>query len=69
MPIGQVDEKFINFADVQSKQLNDRSKMYYTQNPENNVFSLTLRYGVGEREFRKLGIAADLMNNGTYECN
>ena len=71
MPIGQVDEKFINFADVQSKQLNDRSKMYYTQNPENNVFSLTLRYGVGEREFRKLGIAADLMNNagimGAYE--
>ena len=53
------------------KQLNDRSKMYYTQNPENNVFSLTLRYGVGKRQFPKLGIAADLMNNagimGAYE--
>ena len=45
--------------------------MYYTQNPENNVFSLTLRYGVGEREFPKLGFAAELMNNagimGAYE--
>ena len=63
LPIGHVEEKFINFADVQSKPLNERSRMYYTPNPENNVFSLTLRYGVGEREFPKLGIAADLMNN------
>lgn len=63
MPIGHVDEKFIDFSDVQTKKLNDRSQMYYTQNPENNVFSLTLRYGVGEREFPKLGIAAELMNN------
>lgn len=63
LPIGRVEEKFINFAEVQSKPLNDRSKMYYTSNPENNVFSLTLRYGVGEREFPKLGIAAELMND------
>lgn len=71
MPIGQVEEKFLDFNEIQSKQLNDRSKMYYSQNPENNVFSLTLRYGVGVRDFPKLGIAADLMNNagimGTYE--
>ena len=71
MPIGQVNEKFMDFSDVKIKQLNDRSKMYYTQNPENNVFSLTLRYGVGKRQFPKLGIAADLMNNagimGAYE--
>lgn len=71
LPIGHVEEKFIDFGDVKTRQLNDRSKMYYTQNPENNVFSLTLRYGVGERELPKLGIAADLMNNagimGSYE--
>ena len=71
MAIGQVDEKFIDFSDVKVQQINDRSKLYYTQNPENNVFSLTLRYGVGEREFPKLGIAAELMNNagimGAYE--
>lgn len=71
MPIGQVNEKFIDFSDVKTKQFNDRSKMYYTENPENNVFSLTLRYGAGEREFPKLGIAASLMNSagimGAYE--
>lgn len=71
MPIGKVDEKFMDFSDVQIKKLNERSKMYYTKNTENNVFSLILRYGVGEREFPKLGIAAELMNNagimGAYE--
>lgn len=71
MPIGTVTESFMNFSDVQSRKINDRSKLFYTQNPENNVFSLTLKYGVGEREFPKLGIAADLMNNagimGAYE--
>lgn len=71
MPIGHVDEKFIDFSNVQTRKLNDRSQMYYTPNTENNVFSLTLRYGVGEREFPKLGIAAELMNNagimGIYE--
>ena len=71
MSIGQVEEKFIDFNDVKEQKLNDRSKLYYTQNPENNVFSLTLRYGAGEREFPQLGIAAELMNNagvmGAYE--
>ena len=71
MPIGHVDEKFIDFSNVQTRKLNDRSQMYYTPNTENNVFSLTLRYGVGEREFPKLSIAAELMNNagimGIYE--
>ena len=71
MGIGQMEEKFIDFNDVKVQALNDRSKLYYTPNTENNVFSLTLRYGAGEREFPKLGIAAELMNNagvmGAYE--
>ena len=71
MGIGQVEEKFIDFNDVKVQALNDRSKLYYTPNTENNVFSLTLRYGAGEREFPKLSIAAELMNNagvmGAYE--
>lgn len=71
LPIGQMDEKFVNFDEVQIKKLNDRSKMYYTPNKENNIFQLIVRYGAGEREFPKLGFAASLMNNagvmGTYE--
>lgn len=71
MPIGTVDEKFIDFGDVKVKQLNERSKMYYVPNKENNIFRLVLRYGAGTQEFPKLGIAAELMNNagimGSYE--
>ncbi|MDR0989728.1 MAG: insulinase family protein [Prevotellaceae bacterium] len=71
IPIGQVDEKFMDFSDVQTRELNTYSKMYYVPNPENNVFSMTLRYGAGTRQFPKLSIAATLMNNagimGAYE--
>ena len=63
LPIGQMEEKFANYGEVQIKQLNERSKMYYTPNKENNVFQLIVQYGVGEREFPKLGYAAQLMNN------
>ncbi|MDR0894320.1 MAG: insulinase family protein [Prevotellaceae bacterium] len=71
IPIGQVAENFTNFTDVQEKKLNDRSKMYYSPNPENNVFSLSVRYGAGTRIFPKLDIAASLMNDagimGAYD--
>ena len=71
LPIGQVEEKFMNFGEVQTKRINDRSKLFYTANSENEVFSLTLKYGAGERTFPKIGIAANLMNNagimGIYE--
>lgn len=71
LPIGAVKEEFMNFGDVQIKQINDRSKLFYSKNTENEVFTLTLKYGVGTREFPKLAIAANLMNNagimGAYE--
>lgn len=71
LPIGQVEETFADYSDVQSKKLNDHSIMYYTPNKENDIFRLTVQYGAGEREFPQLGYAADLMNNagvmGTYE--
>ena len=72
LPIGQVDEKYLDFDEVQIKNINDRSKLFYTYNPQNQVFSLTLRYGVGEKEFPQLGIAASLMNSagimGLYDA-
>ena len=63
MPMGKMEEKFIDFSDVQVRQLNDHSKMYYTPNTENNIFQLVVQYGVGTQEMPKLGIAASLMNN------
>ncbi|MDL2303720.1 insulinase family protein [Bacteroides sp. OttesenSCG-928-D19] len=71
MPIGTVNENFLNFDDVQVKPVNERSKVFYTHNTQNEVFTLILKYGVGTKEFPKLDIAADLMNNagimGAYE--
>lgn len=71
MPMGETEEKFIDFSDVQVKALNDRSRMYYTPNTENNIFRLVLQYGAGTDEFPKLDVAASLMNNagvmGFYE--
>ena len=40
-----MEEKFADYGEVQIKQLNDRSKMYYTPNKENNVFQLVVQYG------------------------
>ena len=63
MPDKKTEGKIFDFNDVTVKQINDRSKLFYTENPENDIFSMTIRYGVGERVFPKLGIATSLMNN------
>lgn len=63
MPIETVEEKFLDFSDVQIRKINDRSKLFYVNNPENELFTLTLKYGAGTNDFPKLGIAASLMNN------
>ncbi|MDR0542415.1 MAG: insulinase family protein [Dysgonamonadaceae bacterium] len=59
--------KFKNdFADMNSviaKPINERSKFFYTQNPENNIFTLVLKYGVGAKKMPKLELAAPLVNN------
>ena len=71
MPIGTVEERFIDFSDIQTKPLNERSTLYYTPNRENNVYQLVLRYGAGTNDFPKLKMAAELMNSagvmGAYE--
>lgn len=71
MPIGTVKEEFLDFDEVKVKPVNEHSKIFYTQHTDNEVFTLILRYGVGTKEYPKLGIAANLMNNagimGVYE--
>lgn len=71
MPIRELAPVFADFNDVQIKKVNDRSKLFYTQNKENSIFTLTLKYGVGTREMPKLQYAVNLMNNagimGAYE--
>lgn len=59
----QVEEKFVDWGKVQERQLNDYSRVYYTQNTENDVFTLVLKYGAGTERFPKLAYAAGLMDN------
>ncbi len=63
MPVKRLPVKFADMNEVQTKQVNDRSKLFYTKNPENNVFTITLKYGIGTAKMPKLELAAQLMNN------
>lgn len=56
-------ETFVDWSTVQERQINDYSRLYYTKNEENDVFSLVLRYGAGSEVFPKLPYAASLMDN------
>lgn len=71
LPIGNVEEKFEDLNGIAIRQVNTRSKVFYNQITTNDVFTLTMKYGVGTKESPKLGIAAELMNNagimGAYE--
>lgn len=63
LPVKQVEPSYADFNEVQIKPINKRSKLFYTPNKENNVFTLTLKYGVGTREMPKLDYATALMEN------
>lgn len=63
MAIAKAEEKFTDWNKVQERQLNDYSRVYYTQNTENDVFTLVLKYGAGTEVYPKLAYAANLMGN------
>lgn len=63
MPIEDVDYTFNDFGDVTKTQLYNGVTMFYTPNTKNDVFSLTLKYGIGTAEMPKLKYAADLLNS------
>lgn len=63
MATNAMAEKFIDWSNVQERKLNDYSRVYYTKNVENDVFTLVLKYGVGTEVLPKLGYAASLMAN------
>ena len=63
IPVKRLPVKFADMNEVQSRQVNDRSKLFYTKNPENNVFSIEIKYGIGTARMPILEWAAPLMNN------
>ncbi|MFH0866925.1 MAG: insulinase family protein, partial [Bacteroidota bacterium] len=54
---------FVNFnEDVQVAELTKGVMLYYTENPENDIFTLMIKFGVGKYKIPQLSYAADLMN-------
>ena len=63
MPKGELKQTFNNFNDVQVKSIGENVTLHYTPNDKNDVFTLTLRYGVGAHEMPLLPYATILMND------
>ncbi|MDR1763874.1 MAG: insulinase family protein [Dysgonamonadaceae bacterium] len=63
LPVKYLKNSFADMNEVQSRQINDRSKLFYTVNPVNDIFSLTLKFGIGTEKMPKLEYAVSLMNN------
>ena len=60
---GAVTDTKMNLSKVQSKKINELSELNYTNNPNSNIFDLTIRYGAGTKVYPKLAYAATLMND------
>ncbi len=63
MPVGAVKEEYNNFADVTKTKLYNDVTLFCTENKENDIFTLTLKYGVGTDKMPKLEYATQLMNS------
>lgn len=61
IPMGSVKEEFCDMSEVKQIKIDDHIRLYYTENPKNDIFSLTLRYGVGTDKLPRLGYAVSLM--------
>lgn len=62
MEVKPMEATFNNFADVTKVKIDDHITLHYTHNNQNDIFSLTLIYGIGTEKMPKLEYAVDLMN-------
>ena len=63
LPEGAVKETYMDMSDVQVSQLDENIRLHYTKNTKNNIFTLTLRYGVGTKKIPMLEYSVALMNS------
>lgn len=63
IPVTPVQEVFNNFDDVKVTEIYDGVKLNYTENKQNNIFTLLIKYGVGTKKMPKLEFAVPLMNS------
>ena len=62
LPKGEVKLTYNNFSDVQVRDLGDNVTLRYTPNDKNDIFTLNLRYGVGEDKMPMLPYVTAVMN-------
>ena len=63
LPKAQMKQTFNDFNDVTVSKLDENITLHYTPNTKNDVFTMTLRYGVGEHEMPLLPFATALMED------
>ncbi len=63
IPVNHVPEEYNDMNDVKTLKLYDGINLYYTENSQNDIFTLTIRYGVGTKKMPKLEYATSLMNS------
>jgi len=63
MPIDKVTEEYNDFADVKYIKLYDGINLFCTENKQNDIFTLTIKYGVGTKKMPKLKYATALLNS------
>ena len=61
LPKGELKQTFNDFNDVKVSTIAENVKLHYTANDKNDLFTLTLRYGIGAEEMPLLPFAAQLM--------
>jgi len=69
LPKGELKQTFNDFNDVQVSSLGENVTMRYTKNTKNDIFTLTLRYGIGAHEMPMLPYATQLMENAGIQGN
>ncbi len=64
VPMGELDEDFVDFTkDFQQGTLSEGVDLFYTPNPENDIFSMRIIFGAGSHEIPAIGLATSLMNS------
>jgi len=63
LPVKYATDAFAKMDEVSIRPINDHSKLLYTKNPENEIFTLTLKFGIGTEKMPKLALATALMSN------
>lgn len=62
LPEGEVKQTYLDLNDVKVVKMDDEVTLHYSQNPKNNIFNLTLRYGIGITKKPMLEYVISLMN-------